>query len=53
MEREIRSHFPQAAVELIEGSHGIFDVKQDGRLLYSKHDTGRFPQSREILMKLK
>lgn len=35
-------------VELIEGSRGIFDVKKDGKLIYSKHETGRFPEHDEI-----
>lgn len=34
--------------ELIEGSHGIFDVKLDGELIYSKDQTGRFPENEEI-----
>ncbi len=36
-------------VKLIEGAGGIFDVKADGRLIYSKHETGRFPEDAEIL----
>jgi len=35
--------------ELIEGSGGIFDVKLDGKLIYSKFRTGRFPEHQEIL----
>ncbi len=35
--------------KLIEGAGGIFDVKVDGRLVYSKHETGRFPEDAEIL----
>ena len=35
--------------ELIEGGRGIFDVKVDGRLIYSKYDTGRFPEVAEVL----
>jgi len=35
-------------VELIEGDDGIFDVKADGRLLFSKQSEGRFPGYREI-----
>ena len=38
-----------AEVQLIEGGGGIFDVVADGRLIYSKHDTGRFPEHAEIL----
>lgn len=39
-------------VELIRGGGGIFDVKADGRLIYSKHQTGRFPEHNEILDQL-
>lgn len=35
--------------ELIQGGGGIFDVVVDGKLLYSKHDTGRFPEHHEII----
>ena len=28
---------------LIEGAGGIFDVNVDGKLVYSKHQTGEFP----------
>lgn len=38
--------------ELIAGSGGIFDVKVDGQLIYSKHETGRFPEHKEILSQL-
>ncbi len=34
--------------ELIRGDNGIFDVAVDGRLLYSKHQTGCFPTDDEI-----
>ena len=33
---------------LIEGSHGIFDVKVDGKLVYSKHKTHKFPEAGEV-----
>jgi len=35
--------------ELLEGSGGIFDVKVDGQLIYSKQAQGRFPQHDEIV----
>ena len=35
--------------ELIEGSGGVFDVTVDGKLVYSKHQTGRFPDPGEVL----
>ena len=35
--------------QLIEGSGGVFDVAVDDKLVYSKHQTGRFPDSGEVL----
>jgi len=35
--------------ELIKGRGGIFDVIADGKLVYSKHSTGRFPEEKEIV----
>jgi selenoprotein W-related protein len=40
------------SVELIEGSGGVFDVVVDGRLIYSKKQTGRFPEHDEVLSQL-
>jgi len=37
---------------LIPGQGGIFDVVVDGRRIYCKHDTGRFPTHDEVLSKL-
>jgi selenoprotein W-related protein len=39
--------------ELIKGAGGIFDVRVDGDLIYSKHETGRFPENAEVLESLK
>ena len=39
--------------ELIEGGGGVFDVVVDGRKIYSKSETGRFPEHEEILPELK
>jgi selenoprotein W-related protein len=38
---------------LIKGSGGIFDVKVDDRLIYSKKQTGRFPDNEEICAMLR
>jgi len=37
-----------ADVTLERGGGGVFDVFADGRLLYSKHRTQRFPEHGEI-----
>lgn len=33
----------------MKGDDGIFDVEVDGDLVYSKHETGRFPEESEIV----
>jgi selT/selW/selH-like putative selenoprotein len=38
-----------ADVELIKGRGGIFDVVTEGKLVYSKHATGRFPEENEVV----
>jgi selenoprotein W-related protein len=38
--------------ELIPGGNGIFDVVADGERVFSKHETGRFPQNEEVLSRL-
>jgi selenoprotein W-related protein len=38
--------------ELVAGSKGIFDVSVDGRLIFSKHEAGRFPEAKEIFAKV-
>jgi selT/selW/selH-like putative selenoprotein len=35
--------------ELIKGSGGVFDVKVDGQLLFSKHEQDRFPDNDEVI----
>jgi len=38
---------------LIEGAGGIFDVNVDGELVYSKHETGEFPDEDALVEELK
>ncbi|MYE84517.1 MAG: hypothetical protein F4X36_22265 [Gammaproteobacteria bacterium] len=38
--------------ELISGGGGIFDVKVDGDLVYSKHQTGEFPDEAGLIGEL-
>jgi predicted Rdx family selenoprotein len=35
-------------VRLVEGGRGIFEIRSDGRVLYSKQQTGRFPTDPEL-----
>jgi selT/selW/selH-like putative selenoprotein len=38
---------------LVKGDNGIFDVVVDGKLVFSKHAEGRFPEDAEILEALR
>jgi len=35
-------------VALVPGTGGIFEVRVDGNLIWSKKDQGRFPDSKEL-----
>ena len=35
--------------EFIEGRNGIFDVKLDDELIFSKYEVGRFPEGDEVI----
>jgi len=37
-----------ADVELVPGVAGVFEITVDGKLLFSKKQTGRFPTDEEI-----
>jgi selT/selW/selH-like putative selenoprotein len=39
--------------EAAPGAEGQFDVSADGRLVFSKYETRRFPKSGEILAALR
>jgi len=39
--------------ELVAGEKGIFDVMVDGKTIYSRHQTGRFPNEGEVSQILK
>lgn len=38
---------------MIRGAGGVFDVMVDGRKVFSKHETGRFPEPGEVSGALK
>ena len=50
MEAELKANYPDSNIELIEGGGGIFDVKCNGKLIYSKQNIEgqRFPKEGEI-----
>jgi selenoprotein W-related protein len=39
--------------KLIKGSNGIFDVALDGELIFSKYQSGGFPDEEEIIKIIK
>jgi selT/selW/selH-like putative selenoprotein len=45
--------FPDVEVELIKSKGGAFEIRHDGRLIYSKLETGRFPATSDIIAALK
>jgi selT/selW/selH-like putative selenoprotein len=43
---------PSAQISLRRSAGGVFEIRVDGRLAYSKKATGRFPTSEEIAQSL-
>ncbi len=52
MKAELEQRYPDIQVELIESKGGVFEVKKDGKLIFSKKELGRFPEHEEIFAKL-
>jgi selT/selW/selH-like putative selenoprotein len=50
VETELKKIYPDSNITLIKGSGGIFDVKCDGKLIFSKQQIAgqRFPNEGEI-----
>jgi selT/selW/selH-like putative selenoprotein len=38
---------------LVKGGTGVFDVAADGKIVFSRHRTGRFPHAGEIVQALR
>ena len=55
VEAELKANYPDAKIELIEGSGSIFDVECNGKLIYSKQNIEgqRFPNAGEIAKLIK
>jgi selenoprotein W-related protein len=53
MEARIREAFPDATVELIPSSGGVFEVTRDGELIYSKRQTGRHAEWEDVAERLR
>ena len=39
--------------DLIKGSNGVFDVELSGKLIFSKSETGEFPDEDSLIQKIK
>jgi selT/selW/selH-like putative selenoprotein len=50
VEDELKTNYPDSDVKLIKGSGGVFDVKCNGKVIYSKQNSKeqRFPDVGEI-----
>jgi selT/selW/selH-like putative selenoprotein len=46
---EIRSKYPNAKIDLLEGSGGVFEVMSDGVPVFSKRALGRHANPGEVL----
>jgi len=55
VEAELKANYPESKIKLIEGGGGIFDVKYNGKLLFSKKniEAQRFPNEGEITKLIK
>jgi selT/selW/selH-like putative selenoprotein len=50
VEAELKVKYPDSKIKLVKGGGGIFDVKWNGKLIFSKHDIEkqRFPNEGEM-----
>lgn len=46
--RDILSKLTDAEIELVKGRGGIFDIRFDGKIVYSKSETHSFPSDDEV-----
>ncbi len=53
MAAEIEQAFPEAQVELIGSSGGVFEVVVDGNLVFSKKQLGRHAEPGEVVELMK
>ncbi len=49
MAAEIKEAYPDAEVNLIESSGGLFEVTVDGKLVFSKKELGRHAKDGEVV----
>ena len=49
MAAEVKEMYPDAEMNLVEASGGLFEVTVDGDLVFSKKDLGRHAEEGEVL----
>jgi len=49
LESYLKNNLKDIKVELISSGGGVFEVKLDKELIFSKKSTGRFPENSEIV----
>ena len=49
MAAEVEEAYPDAEMNLVEASGGLFEVTVDGDLVFSKKDLGRHAEEGEVL----
>ena len=42
-----------SALRLVPGDHGVYDVEVDGNRVFSLDDSGRFPETSELIGKVR
>ncbi len=51
MAEDLKQRYPGCEVEFVKGGGGIYDIRLNDKLIYSKHQTGRFPDNSEVFEK--
>ena len=49
LEAEIKKAFPDSKIKLISSGGGVFEIKVNDDLIFSKKALGRFPESGEVV----
>ncbi|KAA3613976.1 MAG: SelT/SelW/SelH family protein [Calditrichaeota bacterium] len=49
MKAAIENKITNISIELIKSSGGVFEIVFNDRLIYSKKQTGRFPEESQII----
>ena len=52
MEAELKAD-SNLTIELVQGDRGVFDVRAEGTLVYSKRSEGRFPTAADVQARLR